>query len=109
MTKIIEIVTDKVGKTDRTIVDVDKQMLHATQLKSSILAKAFSGELVESIETDETAEQLLEKIQTQKKLLEEKAKLAKKKPTTRTKKMDKQPIINVLKEAKKALNVDELF
>ncbi|MGR3980481.1 restriction endonuclease subunit S [Pseudoalteromonas sp. 1181_04] len=109
MTKIIEFVTDKVGKTDRTIIEVDKKILHASQLKSSILAKAFSGELIENIETDETAEQLLEKIQTEKQLLEEKAKLAKKKPNTRAKKMDKQPIINVLKKAKKALSVDELF
>ncbi|MDO6465525.1 restriction endonuclease subunit S [Pseudoalteromonas carrageenovora] len=109
MTKIIEFVTDKVGKTDRTIIEVDKKILHASQLKSSILAKAFSGELIENIETDETAEQLLEKIQTEKQLLEEKAKLAKKKPNTRAKKMDKQPIIDVLKKAKKALSVDELF
>ena len=109
MTKIIEFVTDKVGKTDRTIIEVDKKILHASQLKSSILAKAFSGELIENIETDETAEQLLEKIQTEKQLLEEKAKLAKKKPTTREIKMEKRPIIDVLKESNKALNVDELF
>ncbi|WP_166110047.1 restriction endonuclease subunit S [Pseudoalteromonas sp. Z9A5] len=109
MTKIIEFVTNKVGKTDRTIIELDKKILHASQLKSSILAKAFSGELIENIETDETAEQLLEKIQAEKQLLEEKAKLAKKKPNTRAKKMDKQPIINVLKKAKKALSVDELF
>jgi type I restriction enzyme S subunit len=109
MKKIIEIVTDKVGKTDRTIIEVDKKILHASQLKSSILAKAFSGELVENIETDESAEQLLEKIQAEKLLLEEKTKLAKKKPTTRAKKMEKRPIIDVLKKSKKALSVDELF
>jgi type I restriction enzyme S subunit len=115
MTKIIELVTDKVGKTDRTIIEVDKKILHASQLKSSILAKAFSGELLENIETDETAEQLLEKIQAEKRQLEEKAKLANKKPNARTKKMEKRPIIDVLKKAAgagentKTLTVDELF
>jgi type I restriction enzyme S subunit len=115
MTKIIELVTDKVGKTDRTIIEVDKKILHASQLRSSILAKAFSGELVENIETDETAEQLLEKIQAEKRQLEEKAKLANKKPNARTKKMEKRPIIDVLKKAAgagentKTLTVDELF
>ncbi|SGZ19746.1 restriction endonuclease subunit S [Moritella viscosa] len=109
MTTIIEIVTDKVGKTERTIVDIDAQLLRATQLKNSILAKAFSGELVENIETEESAEQLLEKIQAEKQLLEEKAKLAKNKPNARTKKMEKRPIIDVLKEVGKTLKVDELF
>ena len=109
MTKIIEIVSDKIGKTERTIVDIDAQLLHATRLKSSVLAKAFSGELVENIETDESAEQLLEKIKAEKQLLAEKEKLAKKKPKVRTKKMEKRPIIDVLKETKKALKVDELF
>jgi len=109
MTKIIEIVTDKVGKTERTIVDIDAQLLRATQLKSSILAKAFSGELVGSIDTEESAEQLLEKIKAEKQLIEEKIKLAKKKPNARTKKMEKRLIIDVLKESPKSLKVDELF
>jgi type I restriction enzyme S subunit len=113
--EISNILSEKLSATDRAEEELIKKIEHSEQLKSSILADAFSGKLVENIETDETAEQLLEKIQAEKLLLEEKAKLAKKKPTTRAKKMDKQPIIDVLKKAAgadkkdKALTVDELF
>jgi type I restriction enzyme S subunit len=113
--EISNILSEKLSATDRVEEELIKKIEHSELLKSSILADAFSGTLVENIETDETAEQLLEKIQAEKRLLEEKAKLAKKKPTTRTKKMDKQPIIDVLKKAAgaekkdKALTVDELF
>ncbi|WP_085299718.1 restriction endonuclease subunit S [Cognaticolwellia mytili] len=113
--EISNILSEKLSATDRAEEELIKKIEHSEQLKSSILADAFSGKLVENIETDETAEQLLEKIQTEKLLLEEKAKLAKNKPTARTKKMDKQPIIDVLKKAAgaekkdKALTVDELF
>ncbi|AWY00767.1 hypothetical protein A8139_12880 [Marinomonas primoryensis] len=107
--QIVQEIESKVAGIDRLKKETELKILHASKLKSSILADAFSGKLVENIEADETAEQLLEKIQEEKQLLEEKAKLAKKKSTTGIKKMDKQPIINVLKKAKKALSVDELF
>jgi type I restriction enzyme S subunit len=100
---------------DRQFEQYEKLLIEFSKNKSAILSKAFAGELVENIETEETAIQLLEKIQAEKLLLEEKAKLAQQKPTTRTKKMDKQPIIDVLKKAAgagentKALTVDELF
>jgi type I restriction enzyme S subunit len=112
---ISNLVTEKLEGSFRTEATIDQKIRHSASLKSSILSDAFSGKLVENIETDETAEQLLEKIQAEKLLLDEKAKLAKKKPTTRAKKMDKQPIIDVLKKAAgadkkdKALTVDELF
>jgi type I restriction enzyme S subunit len=109
MKEIMEVLGNKILKTDRTLDDVDSQIIRAEQLKSSILSKAFSGELVENIETDESAEQLLQKIYAEKELLEQKTKLAKKKPTARANKMQKRPIIDVLKESKKALKVDELF
>lgn len=109
MVEIIDIVDSKVLKTDRTLAEVDSQLLHAEQLKVSVLSKAFAGELVDNIETDESAEQLLEKIHAEKQLLEQKAKFAKKKPKARAKRMEKRPIIDVLKVSKKALNVDELF
>ncbi|MDA8621442.1 restriction endonuclease subunit S [Psychrosphaera sp.] len=113
--EISTIVSEKLSASERTEEELTKKIKHSEKLKSSILAKAFSGELVENIETDETAEQLLQKIHAEKHLLEEKARLAQQKPKARTKKMDKQPIIDVLKKAAgagkktKAFTVDELF
>lgn len=107
--KIVDAVNEKLRYIEKCENDINIALKKSSAQKSSVLAKAFSGELVENIDTEETAEQLLEKIQAEKQLLEEKAKLAKKKPNTRAKKMDKQPIITVLKKAKKALSVDELF
>jgi type I restriction enzyme S subunit len=107
--EIVSIVQGKLKYIEKCEIDIDIALKKSTSQKSSVLAKAFSGELVENIETDFTAEQLLEKIKAEKQLLEEKAKLAKKKPTTREIKMEKRPIIDVLKESNKALNVDELF
>jgi type I restriction enzyme S subunit len=94
---------------DRQFEQYEKLLIRASKNKSAILSKAFSGELVENIETDETAEHLLEKIKAEKQLLEEKAKLARNKPKARTKKMEKRPIIDVLKESDEALKVGELF
>ncbi|EGQ9883684.1 restriction endonuclease subunit S [Vibrio vulnificus] len=109
MIEIMEIVDSKVSKTDRMIQEVDSQLKRAESLKSSVLAKAFSGQLVKHTGVEETAEQLLEKIRLEKGQAEQKAKLAKKKPTARAKKMKRRPILDVLMESKKALNVDELF
>ncbi len=109
MIEIMEIVDSKVSKTDRMIQEVDSQLKRAESLKSSVLAKAFSGQLVKHTGVEETAEQLLEKIHLEKGRAEQKAKLAKKKPTARAKKMKRRPILDVLMESKKALNVDELF
>ncbi|MGI2104205.1 restriction endonuclease subunit S [Shewanella frigidimarina] len=94
---------------NRQFEEYERLFKQASKSKSAILSKAFAGELVENIETDESAEQLLQKIYEEKELLEQKAKLAKKKPTARANKMQKRPIIDVLKESKKALKVDELF
>ncbi|HHG3340936.1 TPA: restriction endonuclease subunit S [Vibrio parahaemolyticus] len=94
---------------NRQFEEYDRLFKQASKNKSAILKKAFSGELVENSKTDETAEQLLEKIHAEKVKFDEKAKLAKKKPTARAKKMKRRPIIDVLKESKKALSVDELF
>lgn len=106
---ISNLVSEKLESSFRTEATIDGKIVHSASLKSSILAGAFSGKLVDNVDTEESAEQLLEKIQAEKQLLEEKAKLAKKKPKARAKKMEKRPIIDVLKESNKALNVDELF
>ncbi|MFL7866372.1 restriction endonuclease subunit S [Vibrio cincinnatiensis] len=94
---------------NRQFEEYDRLFKQASKNKSAILKKAFSGELVENIETSESAEQLLGRIHEEKKLLEQKSRFAKKKPTARAKKMEKRPIIDVLKESNKALSVDELF
>ncbi|CAH7472015.1 Methylase_S domain-containing protein [Vibrio chagasii] len=107
--EISKLVTDKLEAAQRTEDELTKKIKHSEQLKSSILSKAFSGQLVENHATEETAEQLLEKIRLEKGQAEQKAKLAKKKPTARAKKMKRRPILDVLMETKKALNVDELF
>ncbi|ENM5750959.1 restriction endonuclease subunit S [Vibrio mimicus] len=109
MLEIMEIVESKITKTDRMINEVDAQLVRATGLKFSILSKAFTGQLVDNTASEETAERLLEKVHAEKAQLDQKAKLTKKKPTARTKKMTRRPILDVLMESKKALNVDELF
>jgi type I restriction enzyme S subunit len=107
--QISSLVSEKLSASDRIEEELNNKIKHSEKLKSSILADAFSGRLVENTETDETAEQLLEKIKAEKRLLEETAKLAKKKPNARAKKMEKRPIIDVLKASNNALKVEELF
>ncbi|GEM74659.1 restriction endonuclease subunit S [Vibrio sagamiensis] len=107
--EISKLVTDKLEAAQRTEDELTKKIKHSEQLKSSILSKAFSGQLVENHASEETAEQLLEKVRLEKDQVEQKAKLTKKKPTARAKKMKRRPIIDVLMESKKPLNVDELF
>ncbi|MGV2842978.1 restriction endonuclease subunit S [Aeromonas hydrophila] len=107
--KIAKEIESKNVVINRQLQDYAKLVKQAENSKASILNKAFSGELVENIYTDGTAVQLLGRIQAEKTQLENKEKLAKKKPTARTKQMKRRPILDVLMESKKALNVDELF
>ncbi|MCG6303945.1 restriction endonuclease subunit S [Vibrio vulnificus] len=106
---IAQDIESKNTSINRQFEEYDRLFNQASKNKSAILKKAFSGELVENSKADETAEQLLEKIHAEKVKFDEKAKLAKKKPTARAKKMKRRPILDVLKESKKALSVDELF
>ncbi|MEZ9648961.1 restriction endonuclease subunit S [Vibrio lentus] len=107
--QIVFEIESRISGLEKLAKEIDDKIQHASKLKSSILADAFSGQLVENHATEETAEQLLEKIYLEKDQVEQKAKLAKKKPTARAKKMKRRPIIDVLMESKKPLNVDELF
>ncbi|MFH0282380.1 restriction endonuclease subunit S [Vibrio alginolyticus] len=75
--EISKLVTDKLEAAQRTEDELTKKIKHSEQLKSSILSKAFSGQLVENHATEETAEQLLEKIHLEKGQAEQKAKLQK--------------------------------
>ncbi|MFW1364860.1 restriction endonuclease subunit S [Vibrio parahaemolyticus] len=107
--QIVFEIESRISGLEKLAKEIDDKIQHASKLKSSILTDAFSGQLVENHATEETAEQLLEKIRLEKDQVEQKAKLAKKKPTARAKKMKRRPIIDVLMESKKPLNVDELF
>ncbi|MBP0603411.1 restriction endonuclease subunit S [Aeromonas sanarellii] len=107
--KIAKEIESKNVVINRQLQDYAKLVKQAEKSKASILNKAFSGELVENTYTDGTVVQLLGRIQAEKAQLEHKAKLAKKKPTARAKQMKRRPILDVLMESKKALNVDELF
>lgn len=107
--QIVSEIESRISGLEKLAKEIDDKIQHASKLKSSILADAFSGQLVKNHATEETAEQLLEKIRLEKDLAEQKAKLAKKKPTARAKKMKRRPILDVLMESKKVLNVDELF
>ncbi len=93
----------------RQFEQYEKLLIQASKSKSSILSKAFSGNLVKNDETTESAEELLERILEEKQLQKVKINLVKLKPKVRAKKMDKRPIFDVIKEAKKALKVEEIF
>ncbi|TKE93731.1 hypothetical protein FCV53_04205 [Vibrio sp. F12] len=108
-TQIVLEIESRISALEKFSKEIENKIQHAATLKSSILADAFSGKLITGIDASETAEQLLEKIRSEKELVEKKAKLAKIKPTARAKKMKRRPILDVLIESKKALNVDELF
>ncbi|PTP66075.1 restriction endonuclease subunit S [Vibrio splendidus] len=108
-TQIVLEIESRISALEKFSKEIENKIQHAATLKSSILADAFSGKLITGIDTSETAEQLLEKIRSEKELVEKKAKLAKIKPTARAKKMKRRPILDVLIESKKALNVDDLF
>jgi type I restriction enzyme S subunit len=101
---------EKMVVIDLTEKNTDEQLIRANQKKLSILAAAFSGKLIENVEFDESAVELLAKIAKEKALAESKVKLGKRKATIKkAKKMSKRPIIDVLKEANSPLDVDELF
>ncbi|MEQ9304214.1 MAG: restriction endonuclease subunit S [Marinoscillum sp.] len=108
---VIEIVEDYKASIDRLESEVSIQLVKAEQNKQSILAAAFSGELVEPLESDGSASDLLEKIKQQ-----TEASATKEKPTRRrapAKKigdsMAKKAIIDVLKESEQALSAEKLF
>lgn len=107
--QIILEIESRMSALEKFTKEIEKKIQHATTLKSSILSDAFSGRLIVDTNSNENAEQLLDKIRSEKEQAENKAKLVKKKPTARAEKMKRRPILDVLMESNKALNVDELF
>ncbi len=106
--QIVQEIESKITGIDRLKKETELKILHASKLKSSILADAFSGKLVENIETDETAEQLLERIKAEKeKLIADKPKAE----TKREKKVtsERKSLLAVLSEQSKAITPDVLM
>jgi type I restriction enzyme S subunit len=105
---ISNLVTEKLEGSFRTEATIDQKIRHSASLKSSILSDAFSGELVENIETDESAEQLLEKIKAEKeKIIADKPKAT----TERKKKVtsERKSLLTVLNEQSEAITPDILM
>ncbi len=71
---IIDIIEDRLEKSDKTIADIECQLNQAETLRQSILKKAFSGQLVPQDPNDEPASELLARIQAEKAVLSAKAK-----------------------------------
>ncbi|MFT5706828.1 MAG: type I restriction enzyme S subunit [Oceanospirillaceae bacterium] len=106
--QIVQEIESKISVIDKLKKEIELKILQASKLKSSILADAFAGKLVENIETDETATQLLEKIKAEKdKLIADKPKAIterKKKVTT-----ERKPLLAVLGEQSEAITPDVLM
>ncbi|EHD0094579.1 restriction endonuclease subunit S [Vibrio vulnificus] len=105
--KIAEILAEKLNMANKTEATVDAKIEHASFLKSSILARAFSGELVPNT-NGESAEELLDKIQLEKDLI------VKTKPKRSTKRenivtSERKPLLTVLNEQSEPVRPEELM
>ncbi|MGL4481950.1 MAG: restriction endonuclease subunit S, partial [Lactococcus garvieae] len=100
-------VTEKLASAGRAESTIDGKIKHAASLKSSILTKAFAGELVQH-GSKENAKDLLDKIKA------EKEKIAETKPrrsTNRKKKVtsERKPLLTVLNEQTEPVKPDDLM
>ncbi len=105
--EIVLQVTEKLAATNRAEATIDEKIKHSANLKSSILTKAFSGELVPN-NCNESAKDLLDKIKA------EKATIAETKPrrsTNRKKKVtsERKPLLTVLNEQSEPVAPDDLM
>ena len=100
-------VSEKLDATNRAEDTIDFKIKESITLKSSILAKAFSGELVPN-DGNENAQDLLEKIKAEKEKLiadKPKTKIKRKKKVT----SERKPLLTVLNEQDNAITPDELM
>jgi type I restriction enzyme S subunit len=111
MEVIVEKVNSKLDSIGRMENEIEGQLRKAAQNKQSILASAFSGGLVEGLDSDGSAQELLEEIRRQHVLNATKEKLTKKQKTAPKKAdlMSKRKIIDVLKVSEQALSPEKLF
>ncbi|MCU8207858.1 restriction endonuclease subunit S [Vibrio vulnificus] len=100
-------VTEKLEATNTAEATIDEKIQHSASLKSSILAKAFSGELVPN-SCAENALELLENIKAEKETM---AETKPKRSTKRKKKVTsgRKPLLTVLNEQSEPLKPDELM
>ncbi|UTZ44244.1 restriction endonuclease subunit S [Vibrio campbellii] len=105
--EIVNIVKEKLKFIEKSEKDIEITLKKAVLQKSSVLAKAFSGELVPNA-SGETARELLDKI------ILEKDSIVKTKPKRSTKRKKKvtsgrKPLLTVLNEQSEPLKPDELM
>lgn len=100
-------VSEKLDATNRAEATIDSKIKKSASFKSSILAKAFSGDLVPN-DSNESAQELLDKIKTEKeKLIADKPKAktkGKKKVTS-----ERKPLLTILSEQSEAVTPDVLM
>jgi hypothetical protein len=95
--------------SERMIVEIDAKLIKAQRNKQSILVSAFSGKLVEALQSDGSSLGLLDQIKQQKLALED-GPAKKRIPAIKMEKpMRKRKIIDVLKESKDFMTVDKIF
>jgi len=72
--EIVRIIDEKLSITDRSIKDIEEELIMSSLLRQAILKKAFSGQLVSQNPNDEPASVLLERICAEKDTHNEKQK-----------------------------------
>lgn len=107
--EISSLVAEKLAAAFKTEEELDHKVKLSARLKAAILSKAFSGRLVGNEETDETAEDLLERILNEKLKSLTNDRITQRKIKKKANIMNKRPIFEVIKEARKALKVEEIF
>ena len=111
MEEAIAKVGDRMDAIQRMDNEINSQLIKSEKNKQSILASAFSGGLVEGLDSDSPADELLKQISRQHVLSAAREKLTKSRRPTRkkAKSMSKKKIIDVLKESSDALSPEKLF
>ena len=62
---VVAQIEERLSKVDKTLEDIDTQLVMSEALRQSILKKAFAGQLVEQDPDDEPASVLLDRIRTE--------------------------------------------
>lgn len=110
-TVIAGMVDEKLSSINRLEEELENKFIQAEKNKQSILASAFSGELVEGLVTDGSAKDLLASIKAKKVIDNAKAKVPGKRVPSKKKvsNVEKKAILTVLKESEEPLSPEKLF
>jgi type I restriction enzyme, S subunit len=108
---IVDKISRRFDSSQRLLDELDLQLLKAEKNKQSILTSAFSGGLVDVLDSDGSVQELLDKIRRQHVLNATKENLTKKRGPAKKKgePMGKKKIIDVLIASGKALSPEKLF